>query len=197
MWNTRVKSPKLSGCSPYISIYTKTSSVCEVNWGRAEVRLLASPSVMLGRQWPKPFHWCLSSGPRGLKTVFEVQQCVNSSCRQVLSVCGNWRQAWHDVGATRFSSFVWWCPSLIHDSKSFSIHFCVCSTAGCKRVHPQAPGLAGGRLPDEGRRGQVTTFVIIDKDILKPTINCPLLNICEHHLYLLSSGRERSQRTPW
>lgn len=42
-----------------------------------------------------------------------------------------------------------------------------CSTAGCERVHPQAAGLAGGRLPDEGRGRQVTTALCIQMPLPK------------------------------
>ena len=41
------------------------------------------------------------------------------------------------------------------------------STAGCERVHPQAAGLAGGRLPDEGRRRQVTILSLSRGHCLK------------------------------
>lgn len=61
-------------------------------------------------------------------------------------------------------------------------------TAGCKRIHTQAARLAGGRIPDEGRGGQVNfsthpfwhkTFTFNDKQptfLLFFRIPRPLIN---------------------
>lgn len=69
---------------------------------------------------------------------------------------------WLLVGAVKSCSLTLW-PLFPKGSPVIGHFLCTSvlwSTAGCERVHPQAAGLAGGCIPDEGWRRQVTTALL-------------------------------------
>lgn len=112
----------------------------------------------------------------------EVQQSVNSSAKtshlwsKVVLMPADDRHGidltdWTFllVGAVKSCGLTLWplCPKGSSVIGHFVCTSVLCSTAGCERVHPQAAGLAGGRLPDESWRRQVTTALYIQRSLLK------------------------------